>query len=227
MGPVHVIHSVTSRQQSQRQAASAQRWPAGPGQAALAASRAARRAAGRGAGRPGRDRRLPVHRAEPSELPVYRGMAGGQLAGRGTPHPGRPAAVPGADRRVRPRRLPSALLRRVGRGGPRARRLLPAAAAGIPGVLARLPCRAWTPGPARDGQHRGGTGAAGVFAATYFATDTWLDVGRVDSLFLALSIGGLYAARHMRGTPRCHRRRACCWPPPPSPSRPGSSRGSR
>jgi hypothetical protein len=45
-----------------------------------------------------------------------------------------------------------------------------------------------------------GTGAAGVFAATYFATDTWLDVGRVDSLFLALSIGGLYAARHMRGT---------------------------
>jgi hypothetical protein len=45
-----------------------------------------------------------------------------------------------------------------------------------------------------------GTGAAGVFAATYFATDTWLDVGRVDSLFLALSIGALYAARHMRGT---------------------------
>jgi Dolichyl-phosphate-mannose-protein mannosyltransferase len=45
-----------------------------------------------------------------------------------------------------------------------------------------------------------GTGAAGVFAATYFATDTWLDTGRVDSLFLALSIGGLYAARHMRGT---------------------------
>ncbi|MDX6421305.1 MAG: hypothetical protein QOG28_5925, partial [Trebonia sp.] len=46
-----------------------------------------------------------------------------------------------------------------------------------------------------------GTGAAGVFAATYFATGTWLDVARVDSLFLALSIGGLYAARHMRGTP--------------------------
>jgi hypothetical protein len=45
-----------------------------------------------------------------------------------------------------------------------------------------------------------GTGAAGVFAATYFATDTWLDVGRVDSLFLALSIGALYGARHMRGT---------------------------
>jgi hypothetical protein len=45
-----------------------------------------------------------------------------------------------------------------------------------------------------------GAGAAGLFAATYFATDTWFDVGRVDSLFLALSIGGLYAARWMRGT---------------------------
>lgn len=45
-----------------------------------------------------------------------------------------------------------------------------------------------------------GTSAAGVFAATYFATDTWFDVGRVDSLFLALSLGGLYAARWMRGT---------------------------
>jgi hypothetical protein len=46
-----------------------------------------------------------------------------------------------------------------------------------------------------------GIGAAGVFAATYPVTDTWFDVGRVDSLFLALSIGGLYAARWMRGTP--------------------------
>jgi hypothetical protein len=45
-----------------------------------------------------------------------------------------------------------------------------------------------------------GIGAAGAFAATYFVTDTWFDVGRVDSLFLALSIGGLYAARRMRGT---------------------------
>lgn len=44
-----------------------------------------------------------------------------------------------------------------------------------------------------------GAGAAGVFAATYFFTDTWFDVGRVDSLFLAFSIGGLYAARWMRG----------------------------
>jgi hypothetical protein len=39
-----------------------------------------------------------------------------------------------------------------------------------------------------------------VFAATYFATGTWFDTARVDSLFLALSIGGLYAARRMRGT---------------------------
>ena len=45
-----------------------------------------------------------------------------------------------------------------------------------------------------------GAGAAGLFAATYFATSTWFDIGRVDSLFLALSIGGLYAARWMRGT---------------------------
>ncbi|HEY0934042.1 MAG TPA: glycosyltransferase family 39 protein [Trebonia sp.] len=44
------------------------------------------------------------------------------------------------------------------------------------------------------------TGAAGMFAATYFAAGTWFDVARVDSLFLALSIGGLYAARHMRVT---------------------------
>jgi hypothetical protein len=46
-----------------------------------------------------------------------------------------------------------------------------------------------------------GIGAAGLFAATYSATDTWFDVARVDSLFLALSIGGLYAARWMRGAP--------------------------
>jgi len=44
------------------------------------------------------------------------------------------------------------------------------------------------------------TGAAGTFAATYFVAGSWFDLGRVDSLFLALSIGGLYAARHMRGT---------------------------
>jgi hypothetical protein len=46
-----------------------------------------------------------------------------------------------------------------------------------------------------------GTGAAGLFAATYFVTGEWFDVGRVDSLFLALSVGALYAVRRMRGTP--------------------------
>ena len=46
-----------------------------------------------------------------------------------------------------------------------------------------------------------GISAAGLFAATYFATDTWFDVARVDSLFLALSIGALYTARWMRGAP--------------------------
>lgn len=50
------------------------------------------------------------------------------------------------------------------------------------------------------GSAAAGAGAAGVFAATYFATATWFDVGRVDSFFLALSVAGLYAARHMRGT---------------------------
>ena len=60
-------------------------------------------------------------------------------------------------------------------------------------LLARLVQR-------ETGSIAAGTGAAGVFAATYLATDTCFDVGRVDSLFLALSIGGLYAARWMRGT---------------------------
>ena len=59
-------------------------------------------------------------------------------------------------------------------------------------LLARLVQR-------ETGNLAAGVGAAGAFAATYFATDTWFDVGRVDSLFLALSIGGLYAARWMRG----------------------------
>jgi Dolichyl-phosphate-mannose-protein mannosyltransferase len=50
------------------------------------------------------------------------------------------------------------------------------------------------------GSAAAGTAAAGLFASVYFATHTWFDVGRVDSLFLALSIGGLYAARWMRRT---------------------------
>ena len=61
------------------------------------------------------------------------------------------------------------------------------------GLLARLVQR-------ETGSIAAGTGAAGVFAATYFATGTWFDTARVDSLFLALSIGGLYAVRRMRGT---------------------------
>jgi len=42
--------------------------------------------------------------------------------------------------------------------------------------------------------------AAGLLAATYFAVDTWFDVARVDSLFLALSVAGLYAVRRARRT---------------------------
>jgi hypothetical protein len=60
-------------------------------------------------------------------------------------------------------------------------------------LLARLVQR-------ETGSIAAGTGAAGVFAATYFVTGYWFDVARVDSLFLALSIGGLYAARRMSGT---------------------------
>jgi hypothetical protein len=60
-------------------------------------------------------------------------------------------------------------------------------------LLARLVQR-------ETGSIAAGTGAAGMFAATYFVAGTWFDFARVDSLFLALSIGGLYAARHMRAT---------------------------
>jgi hypothetical protein len=45
-----------------------------------------------------------------------------------------------------------------------------------------------------------GIAAAGLLAATYFVTDTWFDVARVDSLFIALSVAALYAARWMRRT---------------------------
>jgi hypothetical protein len=48
------------------------------------------------------------------------------------------------------------------------------------------------------GSRGAGAAAAGLLAATYFATDTWFDLGRVDSLFLALSVAGLYAARWAR-----------------------------
>jgi hypothetical protein len=49
------------------------------------------------------------------------------------------------------------------------------------------------------GSRGAGLAAAGLLAATYFATFTWFDVGRVDSLFLALSVAALYAARWARG----------------------------
>ena len=45
-----------------------------------------------------------------------------------------------------------------------------------------------------------GMAAAGLLAATYFAVGTWFDVARVDSLFLALSVAGLYAARRAHST---------------------------
>jgi len=45
-----------------------------------------------------------------------------------------------------------------------------------------------------------GMAAGGLLAATYFAVGTWFDVARVDSLFLALSVAGLYAARRAHGT---------------------------
>jgi len=40
-----------------------------------------------------------------------------------------------------------------------------------------------------------GIASAGLLAATYFVTDTWFDVARVDSLFLAFSVAALYSAR--------------------------------
>jgi hypothetical protein len=58
-------------------------------------------------------------------------------------------------------------------------------------VLGRLVWRETTSASA-------GIAAAGLLAATYFATDTWFDVARVDSLFLALSIAGLACAHRMR-----------------------------
>ncbi len=45
-----------------------------------------------------------------------------------------------------------------------------------------------------------GIGAAGLLAASYLATNTWLDVARVDSLFIALSVSALYSARWMHRT---------------------------
>ncbi|HEY4465016.1 MAG TPA: glycosyltransferase family 39 protein [Streptosporangiaceae bacterium] len=60
-------------------------------------------------------------------------------------------------------------------------------------LLARLVQR-------ETGSAGAGIAAAGVLAGTYFTTGTWFDVGRVDSLFLALSVAALYAARRARRT---------------------------
>jgi hypothetical protein len=60
-------------------------------------------------------------------------------------------------------------------------------------LLARLVQR-------ETGSAGAGVAGAGVLAATYFATGAWFDVARVDSLFLALSVAALYAARWMRRT---------------------------
>ncbi|WP_433345944.1 glycosyltransferase family 39 protein [Microtetraspora malaysiensis] len=45
-----------------------------------------------------------------------------------------------------------------------------------------------------------GVAASGLYAATYFAAGAWFDLARVDSLFLAFSLAGLYGARWMRRT---------------------------
>ncbi|MCW2912770.1 MAG: hypothetical protein JWN52_838 [Actinomycetia bacterium] len=58
-------------------------------------------------------------------------------------------------------------------------------------LLARLVQR-------ETGHLTAGVAAAGLYAATYFAAGTWFDLARVDSLFLAFSLAGLYTARWMR-----------------------------
>ena len=45
------------------------------------------------------------------------------------------------------------------------------------------------------GSAAAGIAAAGLLAGTYFDARTWFDIARVDSLFLALSVTALYAAR--------------------------------
>jgi hypothetical protein len=58
-------------------------------------------------------------------------------------------------------------------------------------LLARLVQR-------ETGHLSAGVAASGLYAATYFTAETWFDLARVDSLFLALSLAGLYTARWMR-----------------------------
>ncbi|MBX3204905.1 MAG: glycosyltransferase family 39 protein [Labilithrix sp.] len=42
--------------------------------------------------------------------------------------------------------------------------------------------------------------AAGLFATTYESSGFWMDLARVDSLFMALALAGAYLARHGRST---------------------------
>lgn len=48
---------------------------------------------------------------------------------------------------------------------------------------------------AETGDRPAGVLAAGVYAATYRLAGAWADIGRVDSLFLAFALAGLFAAR--------------------------------
>ena len=71
-------------------------------------------------------------------LPLPAGVPGEQLAGGGAADTRRPRALRGAGGRLRAGRLPAAVLRDLGRGGQRARPVLPAAAARVAGVVAGL-----------------------------------------------------------------------------------------
>ena len=126
-------------------------------------------------------------------------MAGGQLARRGAPHLAGQPLYPAPTAGYVPDGYPplyfavaAAAARVLGQSYLPLRLVSLVAALACFALIARLVQR-------ETGSAAAGTGAAGLFAATYFATDTWFDVGRVDSLFLALSLGGLYAARWMRG----------------------------
>jgi hypothetical protein len=48
-----------------------------------------------------------------------------------------------------------------------------------------------------------GLWAAGIFAATYHASATYFDIGRIDPLFLVLFLGSLYALRFAPGMHGC------------------------
>ena len=50
------------------------------------------------------------------------------------------------------------------------------------------------------GDHIAGLLAAGVYATTYSLSGAWADIGRVDSLFLALALGAIAVARRAEST---------------------------